>query len=38
MEELTYHQKMKEVYDICLLNDIKVLAVDLNANIRREGG
>jgi hypothetical protein len=29
---------MKEVYDICLLNDIKVLAVDLNANIRREGG
>jgi len=36
VEDVTSHQIMKEVYDICLLNDIKVLAVDLNANIRQE--
>ena len=36
MEEETFHQKMKEAYDICLSNDTKVAVVDLNANIRRE--
>ena len=35
-EEVTYHQKMKEVYDICLSYDIKVVVGDLSVNIRRE--
>ena len=36
MEEETFHQKMKEAYDIRLSNDIKVVVADLTANIRRE--
>ena len=36
MEEVTSHQKMKEVYDICLYNNIKVLVGDLNVSIRRQ--
>jgi hypothetical protein len=34
MEEVTSYQKMKESYDICLSNDIKLVVGDLNANIR----
>jgi len=34
MEEVTSNHKMKEAYNICLSNDIKVLVDDLNANIR----
>jgi hypothetical protein len=36
MEEVTYHQKIKEAYDICLPYDIKVVVWGLSVNIRRE--